>query len=110
MSSQDRKEKFTSGPWKESEPDYFNDITISPDLGGIAIAAVTNGEFMRMGGKEEEHRANAHLIVAAPELYEALNEVMTWIDNWDPNFSDDDEWPETRDKVIKALSKARGET
>jgi len=56
----------------------------------------------------EQSIANAHLIAAAPELYEALSAVMGWISNWDPNFSQDDEWPDDASKAMAALAKARG--
>ena len=36
-------------------------------------------------------------------LRDALNEVMTWIRNWSPSFTEDNEWAETKDKVEKAL-------
>lgn len=37
------------------------------------------------------------------QLQDALNDVMLWINNWSPAFTYDDEWPETREKVLKAL-------
>ena len=40
--------------------------------------------------------SEAKFTEAAPELYEALIEVMQWIKNWDVPFLDDDEWPENR--------------
>ena len=45
---------------------------------------------------------------AAPELYEALKDVMGWITAWNPNFEHDDEWPATRDKANAALASAEG--
>ena len=45
----------------------------------------------------------------ADELRALLKEVMGWIDNWDPNFIDDDEWPETKAKIKAAVNKARGD-
>jgi hypothetical protein len=36
-------------------------------------------------------------------LREVLKEVMDWIDNWDPNFLDDEEWSATREKVDALL-------
>jgi len=39
------------------------------------------------------------------EVVRALKEVMDWIDNWDPNFIDDDEWPETKARVDAALAR-----
>ena len=52
--------------------------------------------------------ANAHLISAAPDLLDALKDVMAWIDNWDPSFTDDDEWDDTDNKVDVAIAKAEG--
>ena len=36
-------------------------------------------------------------------LREALTEVMCWVDNWDCKFEDDAEWPDTRERIDKAL-------
>lgn len=36
-------------------------------------------------------------------LRDLLGEVMGWIDNWDPNFAQDEFWPETKQKVAAAL-------
>ena len=38
------------------------------------------------------------------EMEGALREVMDWINNWDPRFADDDEWPDTNSRVLLALS------
>jgi hypothetical protein len=32
-----------------------------------------------------------------------LREVMEWINNWSPDFTDDPEWSETEEKVDKLL-------
>jgi hypothetical protein len=48
----------------------------------------------------------ARLMAAAPELLEALKQVMVWIRNWDPDFTQDDEWTETRHCVDAAIAKA----
>jgi transposase-like protein len=49
------------------------------------------------------------LIAAAPDLLEALNRVMSWIDNWSPEFTNDEEWPQDRDAARAAIAKATGE-
>lgn len=36
-------------------------------------------------------------------LQDALEEVMSWISNWDPNFSYDEEWTDTKARVEAAL-------
>lgn len=54
---------------------------------------------------------DAHLISAAPELYEALSYALADYDNW---VSDEDNYPHEHlvawsDKARAALAKARGE-
>ena len=38
------------------------------------------------------------------DLRALLAEVYDWIVNWSPDFTEDDEWPETAAKVRAALS------
>lgn len=38
------------------------------------------------------------------EALTVLQEVKEWIDNWDPNFVQDDEWPETAARIRAALN------
>lgn len=101
---------FTPGPWhwstidddqaNEDEPYHFIQIEKNSGWRGE--------DYMSVSGVCSE--ANARLIAAAPDLLEALQEVMGWISNWNPNFEHDDEWPETRARVGAAIAKARGET
>ena len=37
-------------------------------------------------------------------LYDALQGVMEWIDNWDPQFIHDDDWPETHKAIVDLLN------
>ena len=64
--------KHTQGEWRLSGPDHFGDFMLQPPDEEYAIAAITNGDIRRMGGRWDEHVANAHLLHAAPKLYEAL--------------------------------------
>ena len=61
--------------------------------------------FAQANGAQERI---AQLFTAAPELLDALDEVMTWIRNWNPRFTDDEEWSETQAKVDGAIAKAKG--
>ena len=36
-------------------------------------------------------------------LRDALKEVMSWIDNWEPEFANDSDWPKTRKNAQEAL-------
>ncbi len=42
----------------------------------------------------------------APDLLEALKQCLGWIDAWDPNFTQDDEWPKYRAAFNAAIAKA----
>ncbi len=33
------------------------------------------------------------------QLHDALSEVMDWIENWNPDFIQDDEWPATQQSL-----------
>lgn len=43
------------------------------------------------------------LIARYQQMEEALTEVMLWINNWSPDFTDDPEWQDTHAKVTAAL-------
>ena len=63
-------EKFTKGPWiVREEPSSDGHPVISP-VGGYAICQSWNQ------GETYDANANAALIAAAPEMYEALNELQ----------------------------------
>ena len=53
-----------------------------------------------------EEIKTANLNDAAPALLEALEEVMEWIDNWSPDFVQEDGWEETGAKVEAAIAMA----
>jgi hypothetical protein len=86
--------KHTPGPW-----------TLNIGCGSKGYA----GNYEIMEALTEEHAANAKLIAAAPKLLAALEEVMTWIKNWDPNFTEDREWSSTEASVRAAIAEAKGE-
>jgi len=53
----------------------------------------------------KENDANAHLITAAPEMYEALQDMKRI---WSKHFQDDDERERVLKRTIQALAKAEG--
>lgn len=98
----------TPGPWERQSMDDDGAVSIiGADLGGLVGAAlpwpteIDSQDFSRV-------EANARLIASAPDLLEALKQVMGWISSWDPNFTQDDDWPETEHHVRAALAKAEG--
>lgn len=87
--------KFTPGPW-----------IVCPDVGlQIPVASVAKEGLKRnvshvAGIRNGEGAANAHLIAAAPDLYEALDNLE----------NDDGSIPDHAWKLVQAaLAKARGE-
>ena len=92
--------KWTPGPWRINKEDDWGGVEITSEsrVGMIEIAmlAVT---FRGNIGKEQ--RANARLIAAAPELYEALDAMLTRFGH----HSNVD-----IKRAADALAKARGET
>lgn len=76
--------KWTSGPW------VVNDVSVRAKNGSLVSLVYANGE----GAMND----NAHLIAAAPDLYEALAVIVS--------FGVDEA---SLDTAYDALAKARGE-
>ncbi len=117
--------KFTPGPW---EVPHFVTATDDGDCkctsvveggyaGGICHIHIDNGMSISEGGNDapplEEAKANATLIAAAPDMYEALKKVLgAYMGarddamHGDANFDDDS----TYQMAVTALKKARGES
>ncbi len=97
-----RKEKFTKGPWRVGPVDD----TLVMDANREEIAQALGDHE---GEDWESVYANAALIAAAPDLYEALENVMHEI-----QFLGDEEHyfgtTERFDAARVALAKARGES
>jgi hypothetical protein len=67
--------KHTAGPWKvDGPPD--NQIVWSSPENRVCFLAHSNG------ADEARDVANARLIAAAPDLYEALEEAEEWLSGW----------------------------
>jgi len=95
----DRKEKFTPGPWKIiiTPCDLYSEwcIATERDSGIIATSRAFPPRF--------EGEANANLIAAAPDLYEALGEMRSLSEYATPQEAD-----RVRLLADAALAKARG--
>ena len=94
--------KWTDGPWWVGETDHNEQRQIVTSNG--RLIAVATHECVKSHLPEME--TNAHLIAAAPELYEAL-ETMQSDGHWEADC-----WivsEEAERKADKALAKAQGE-
>lgn len=90
--------QFTPGPW------YINTLA-----GPTEIAA--SDPFVEIGvaytdGQDDNGKANAHLISAAPDMYKALERLLAAyaVDE------SSEEWPDEWRNCLAALKKARGES
>jgi hypothetical protein len=101
--------RFTKGPWRV-DPLNWGDVQ---DAEGALEIASTSDTVLIGGEKPErdEQKANAHLIAAAPELYELLVCCNDYLSNI-PRESEggDDYARELMRDVLSGLAKARGET
>jgi len=88
--SDDRKERFTPGPW----------ITDGKFVGNTLEDYVA----MVVGDSKEERIANAALVASAPEMYALLDEIDS-----QPAMGMD-EWVGYVVRVNAVLKKARGES
>jgi hypothetical protein len=95
-------EKHTQGPWWASEGYSFVLMVKAPSRSGASVAHV----LPHVEIPDEEAKANYHLIAAAPELLEALEELLS------REWQDDDGAPTlevARSNARAAIAKARGE-
>lgn len=92
--------KWTSGGWTAYE------------FGGewyIATSDEDSGPIFKINGPSHERPANAHLIAASPDLYEALMDVVGYAgDECAPD--DDPDYGKNVKAAHAALAKARGES
>lgn len=107
------EKKFTPGPW-QTDPECGHESVLGPNGAMVADCAIfgLSKQFRARGG---DNVANAHLIAAAPDLYEALAALVSSITaitgdggrrSWSVNAA---RLAEAYDASIPALSKARGE-
>jgi hypothetical protein len=91
----------TKGPWKNEGMGDITGMENDPENGCVGVVDVCNVYLRTVPGR---HEANAALIAAAPDLLEALEEIVEAADGsgWnqlDPGFF----------KARAAIKKARGE-
>ena len=106
--------KFTPGPWKpcraheDFEGPLFDidedDAEMYAARPFVRIEAATC-DVAAAHDLFEFDAANAYLIAAAPELYEALAGTLDWLASY-PGFGSEQAWL----KAHAALAKARGES
>lgn len=68
--------KWTPGPWHTCRAGYST-VYVEARIGGGTVQEVAACGPTVAGSEQQE--ANAHLIAAAPELYEALVKLVSWM-------------------------------
>lgn len=100
----------TEGPWRITNKRPRRVVREGGKV--ICTAVLHNGA----GGKKDirkdtsEAEANAHLIAAAPELKEALEDLVFWFDAHDSAVPSINPPTEKLNNALAALAKATGET
>lgn len=98
---------MTPAPWKVSAESGSASYSVYADCDGYSIAAVwaKKGHYRPTPESTRRARANAHLMAAAPELYQVLDAALICLRNRDQS-------PHEAHVVAAAkvaLAKARGE-
>jgi hypothetical protein len=110
--------KHTPGPWTFRKAGRFQGIVYPPHVVHIYADAkgrrctefIANCESIDIGEDVGEDVANAHLIAAAPELLEALKELIVLMDLQTPIHNISGAEIDARvAKAEAAIKKARGE-
>lgn len=109
--------QHTKGPWRVEQDTTLIWGACNPNDASnygmgypIAEARITPINSRWAAGPDPDTgEANARLIAAAPEMFEALETVMQWVKAWDVGFLFDDEWPADEAKINAAIAKARGQ-
>lgn len=100
--------KFTKGPWSVYAAGERWGIEADNSVFSIVIFGDEDDDLGIHGRDIENMKANAHLIAAAPEMYEALEWLECYADaqvRRHPDAEDSKNWA----LVLSALAKARGE-
>jgi hypothetical protein len=107
------EEKHTPGPWRIVIDDDGNSLSGRPMIAAapeLDCAIVHwdgfEQEFWESARGKKEMHANARLIAAAPDLLEALERCLNFIENTESEMGDT---LECGDKARAAIAKAKGE-
>jgi hypothetical protein len=94
--------KHTKGPWTFIDHQGYNTI----EGQGEMIACIPTREDFRANFKTDEGQANRRLIAAAPEMLEALENLITELNE---SGAIESIQVKTAIDAVKAIAKARGD-
>lgn len=93
--------KFTPGPWlSRGKSDSVHESSDTHPYGC---------QIFRFADDQGPSDDDLNLILSAPDLLEALKNLMLWLENCDTSFMDDDNYMADHDKARAAIARARGE-
>jgi hypothetical protein len=97
---------YTKGKWAIHNQDFRsgNELEIHPEVGIDGIYPF----YCKVGGREKV--ANAHLIAAAPDMYEALQEAKRQLEYLADKFTPTGTGVTVLSRINIALAKAEGKT
>lgn len=97
--------KWTPGPWRVEDLEIYGS---RPGRPYILVATVPKNHVSEFAPVEPQAVPTVHLIAAAPDLYEALERIVKWMDaqGFNALYQDDTAIKDAR----AALAKSRGET
>ena len=101
MGEAERQQRYTPGPWRAKGQEVKGVMGVGVAFCGESSTHGSDGSY-RVGPKEAE--SNARLTAAAPELLEALEDLVHQVDR-----DNKPEWLDL-DEAKAAIAKAYGET
>lgn len=104
--------KFTPGPWRlsmESKRIIKKDFSAIGSNDGFLIASSMGRDDSGFYASDDEADANALLIAAAPDLYEAATDALNVLDRSMDKPPSHNQIMAVLEKLSAALAKARGE-
>ena len=99
--------KHTPGPWEVQRDSHLRFYITQPSDTPDRVAGFY-AEVRRFTPDIDQVKANAHLIAVAPDLLEALQSAVDWIE--DDRFDDDYIGEQWYHDARAAIAKAKGET
>lgn len=95
------KEKFTSGPWEVADNGEH-------ELGPLIYSERVSGQPLALVYELKNHIADAHLIAAAPEMYDMLVEIEKYWTPTESNYSGQNFF-DAIGRLQSVLKRAKGE-
>ena len=91
--------EFTKGPWRIDQGAIFGDDGVDYDRMVASLTGYTRNFEADLVATQ--NKANAHLIAAAPDMYEALKAALGWMEMME-GVGNSSAWVDIKDAIAKA--------